>query len=152
MKLFETVVLLCILVFMGGFLVYGVVEHYPQQVLAFPFAVMSLALVFSLIRIVEIKLGRHPLPDKSSKSTLNEGDVGFIKSYLIILMVLPSLWLLGFELGIPFYILLFCLFFRINRLTSLSVSFVSYVFIALVFNGILGARLPRGLILPFFLS
>lgn len=150
MKIFETIVLFAILVFMGGFLVYGLVEQYPRQVLAFPFSVAGLSLVFALIRITEIKLGRHPLPEADSSATSSEGDVGFIKSYLIVLLILPSLWLLGFELGIPFYILVFCLAFRINWLTSLSISFVSYVFIALVFNGILGARLPRGVLLSLF--
>ncbi|MEX1215473.1 tripartite tricarboxylate transporter TctB family protein [Saccharospirillum sp.] len=150
MKLFETIVLGCIVFFMGAFLVYGLIEQYPQQVLAFPFTVSALSALFALIRIVEIKLGRHPLQESESLKTVNEGDVSFINSYIFILMILPPLWLLGFELGIPLYILVFCLYFRIRWLTSLSVSLVSYAFIALVFNGILGARLPRGILLPMF--
>jgi len=152
MKLFETLVLLCILLFMGVFLVYGLIEQYPRQVLAFPLAVSALTTFFALIRIIEIKLGRHPLPESTITTKTNEGDVGFLKSYGIILLILPSLWLFGFELGIPLYILLFCMAFRIRWLTSFSVSFASYIFIALVFNGILGARLPRGVLLPIIIS
>lgn len=147
MKFIELTILIGIILFMGGFIGYGWINDYPKQVLAFPVTIFGLTVAFTLFRLIEIKFGRHLLTEHGTDQAQNEGDISLVKSFLWILSILPFLWILGFELGISLYVLIFCIAQNIRWLIALPVAIASYAFIAVIFNGVLGANLPKGVLL-----
>ncbi len=94
----------------------------------------------------------------ASGADLASSAIGGVLGCIAFALLIPILQPIILSFGSPeMFILmliglLFCIAFRIRWLTSFSVSLASYIFIALVFNGILGARLPRGVLLPMRVS
>jgi len=152
MKSLELIVLIVVILFMGAFVAYGFINNYPTYILAFPTAIFLATLLFSIMRALQVRVKLQSEAEFNDSDESSSNDFSFISSYLILIMILPVIFLFGFNYGIPLYVFISCLIFRLSWLRTIFLIVFSYLFISVVFGRILGTRFPDGVFFNLFLS
>lgn len=148
MKILEIIILFSIAAFMGFFIAYGYINKYPYYIFTFPLVVFMLTLLFISFRMFQLKIAENILDENvSEKKEPAKNDYHFIQAYGLVFLILPCIYVLGFQFGIPLYVLIVSFIFKLGWKRSIILSIFSYLFISLVFVSLLGTSFPKGVLL-----
>jgi hypothetical protein len=141
----EASFLLLVFALSAGLVIHGwLFANYPFEALLFPGLVAVAIALSAALRFVEV------LRERNQPATVpHDGDEAqdprsIALSFAVTLGVLPAIWLLGFQVGLPLYVLIFLIAYRTRWPLSLAISAATALFINLLFTRLLAQRLPTG--------
>jgi len=104
----ERIFLACILIFVAGFLAVGFAEEYRMQIFRYPLGLGVLLLAMGLAVLLRGQAAKAREPDEPSQETGRTATAGgLLAAWGCILAVLPTVYLLGYAVGLPAYVAAF---------------------------------------------
>jgi hypothetical protein len=150
----EAAFLLCANGLVIGLTAYGYALGYPGEALFFPVLVSVCLLAFTGMRLIEARREARVLATPDHPATVDGEEeleetasaAAYVRPFVWIFAIIPALYLLGYQIGLPVYVFIFLMLHRVSLAISLAVSVGTAIFVYVVFSRVLQVLLPAGLI------
>ena len=137
--LFPAVIIVFVLFILGSGIFY---YQYPIAVMRFPYIDGAFLLVMAGWHLWRTLTGRRLVDEGDLENPTTESIGEFVRTALWLLAILPAIWLLGYLIGIPVYLMIY---FRAHGQSwglSLILSGAAMAVTYFVFMRFLGVNLP----------
>jgi hypothetical protein len=139
------VYLLVISAFLVSVFVLG--AQYPTEASILPFIIAGALSTFVIAQLVREFINRKI--EVGTTMPFKEVFRPYLQPFLWILGILPTIYLLGFVVGIPLYIFLYLKLHKESWRLSIIITIISALVVYFGFGELLHFRFHKGLLFPF---
>lgn len=148
----EKITIAVIVALIVGLTIYGYFDEYPLEAMRFPVLISVCVLAFAAMRFWELRrhevaaAGRPASAEDDSEDPVDLDIAGVTGPFLWVFGVVLSVWLLGYLVGLPIYIMVYLFAHRVPARITLPITVGMALFIHLIFERVLQVLLPTGVL------
>ncbi len=121
--------------------------QYPAEARLLPFVIAGVLSILVIVQLVREFLARRT---ETGATVLSKKVVRpFLQPIFWMLGILPTIYLLGFIVGIPLYVFLYLKLHKESWRLSIIVTAIAAIVVYFGFGVLLNLRFHKGLLLPF---